>query len=67
MLRNHVFKNPSTKARKSGDAVGIDVSMVLNRGAAFPQRLIYGQDELNSNVNAPDPVPTVFDVMEVFR
>ncbi|MEM9936389.1 MAG: SusD/RagB family nutrient-binding outer membrane lipoprotein [Bacteroidota bacterium] len=53
--------------RTQNDAIGIDVSMVLNRGAAFPQRLIYGQDELNSNVNAPDPVPTVFDVMEVFR
>ena len=53
--------------RTQNDAIGIDVSLVLNRGAQFPQRIIYGQDELNSNTNAPSPVPGVFDVMEVFR
>ena len=53
--------------RTQDDAIGIDVNLVLNRGSAFPQRLIYGQDELNSNVNAPDPVPGVFDRMSVFQ
>ena len=53
--------------RTQDDAIGIDVNLVLNRGTAFPQRLIYGQDELNSNVNAPDPVPGVFDRMSIFQ
>ncbi len=53
--------------RTQSDAIGIDVNLVLNRGASFPQRIIYGQDELNSNSNAPSPVPGVFDVMEIYR
>jgi len=53
--------------RTQNDAVGIDVNLVLNRGTQFPQRIIYGQDELNSNVNAPNPVPGVFETMEIYR
>ncbi len=53
--------------RTQNDVVKIDPALVLNRGAQFPQRLIYGQDELNSNTNAPDPVPGVFDVMAIYQ
>jgi len=53
--------------RTQNDAVKIDPALVLNRGSQFPQRLIYGQDELNSNTNAPDPVPGVFDGMAIYE
>lgn len=53
--------------RTQNDNVRMDWTLVLNRGTQLPQRLIYGQDELNSNSNAPDPVPGVFDAMEIYR
>ncbi|MBT34257.1 MAG: SusD/RagB family nutrient-binding outer membrane lipoprotein [Thalassobius sp.] len=53
--------------RTQDDAVSIPVDMTLNRGTEFPQRLIYGQDELNSNLNAPSPVPGVFDRTEIYQ
>ena len=53
--------------RTQDDAISIPVEMTLNRGTDFPQRLIYGQDELNSNSNAPSPVPGVFDRMAIYQ
>lgn len=53
--------------RTQGDAVRIDWTLLLNRGSQLPQRLIYGQDELNSNENAPSPVPGVFDTAEIYQ
>ena len=53
--------------RTQKDAVRLPWENMLNRGSDFPQRLIYGQDELNSNTNAPAPVPGVFDAMEIYK
>lgn len=53
--------------RTQNDAVRLPWEAMLNRGTAFPQRFIYGQDELNSNSNAPDPVPGIFDAMEIYQ
>ncbi|MEM7299122.1 MAG: SusD/RagB family nutrient-binding outer membrane lipoprotein, partial [Bacteroidota bacterium] len=53
--------------RTQSDAVRLPWENMLNRGTDFPQRLIYGQDELNSNSNAPSPVPGVFDAMEIYQ
>ncbi len=53
--------------RTQNDAVKIDWTLVLNRGSQLPQRIIYGQDELNSNLNAPNPVPAVFDAIDIYQ
>lgn len=53
--------------RTQNDAVRLPWERMLNKGSEFPQRLIYGQDELNSNSNAPAPVPGVFDEMEIYK
>lgn len=52
--------------RTQNDAIGIPITPLLNKGSDYPQRMIYGQDELNSNTNAPDPVPGIFDKMEIY-
>jgi hypothetical protein len=43
------------------------VPFPLNTGTATeqPQRLPYSDDELNTNVNAPNPVPSIFTTTEV--
>jgi len=53
--------------RLQNESIKLPMDVLLTRGSEFPQRIIYGQDELNSNTNAPSPVPGVFDRMEIYQ
>ncbi len=53
--------------RLQDENVKLPMDVILTRGSQFPQRIIYGQDELNSNTNAPSPVPGVFERMEIYQ
>ncbi|MCF2492860.1 SusD/RagB family nutrient-binding outer membrane lipoprotein [Dyadobacter chenhuakuii] len=37
------------------------VPVPANNGSVLPERFVYAQDEVNSNTNAPNPVPGVFE------
>ncbi|UZR97675.1 SusD/RagB family nutrient-binding outer membrane lipoprotein [Chondrinema litorale] len=36
-------------------------------GSQFPKRFLYPQDELNTNDNAPDPIPGLFETTDLFQ
>ncbi|MDW7691001.1 SusD/RagB family nutrient-binding outer membrane lipoprotein [Flammeovirgaceae bacterium SG7u.111] len=36
-------------------------------GTQFPQRFLYPQDELNTNDNAPNPIPALFEPTDLFK
>ncbi|MBV6642968.1 MAG: SusD/RagB family nutrient-binding outer membrane lipoprotein [Cyclobacteriaceae bacterium] len=48
--------NDMNRTRK--ETVGI--KLTPNSGTEIPHRFIYGQEEINSNVNIPSPVPGIF-------
>lgn len=49
--------------RTRKEAVGVKITP--NAGTQLPERLIYSEAEVNSNVNAPRPVPGIFVVTPV--
>jgi len=51
--------------RTRSEAYGI--RLTPNAGTQLPWRFIYPQNELNSNANAPSPVPTTFDATAIYQ
>ncbi|GAB3895748.1 SusD/RagB family nutrient-binding outer membrane lipoprotein [Spirosoma agri] len=51
--------------RTRAEAYGI--KLTPNNGTQLPWRFIYPQNELNSNPNAPKPVPATFEAPAIYR
>lgn len=53
-----IFPSPQTfhDLARTDNALGV----ALKTGAVFPERFLYPQDEIDSNENAPNPIPDVF-------
>ncbi len=51
--------------RNRTDPAGI--KLTPNTGTQLPWRFIYPQSELNSNANAPKPVPATFEVPAIYK
>ncbi|MFT4030823.1 MAG: SusD/RagB family nutrient-binding outer membrane lipoprotein [Siphonobacter sp.] len=51
--------------RNRNDSYGIKLSP--NTGTQLPWRFIYGQNEINSNPNTPNPVPGTFDAPSIYQ
>lgn len=43
------------------------IKLTPNNGTLLPWRFIYPQNELNSNANAPKPVPATFEVPAIYK
>ncbi|MGD1893979.1 MAG: SusD/RagB family nutrient-binding outer membrane lipoprotein [Cyclobacteriaceae bacterium] len=55
--------NDERRTRGSVEAIPI----APNAGSELPWRFVYSQDEINGNPNAPDPVPSVFEIMAIYQ
>jgi len=59
----HLGWNDERRTRK--EAYGIKLQP--NNGNELPSRFIYSQNELNSNVNSPNPAPSLFDPIFIYQ
>lgn len=51
--------------RRTQNETLIRVPVQPNTGSALPQRFLYAQDEINTNINTPNPIPNLFDPTSV--
>ncbi|WP_332368546.1 hypothetical protein [Spirosoma telluris] len=59
----HLGWNDERRTRT--EAYGI--KLTPNNGTQLPWRFIYPQNELNSNPNAPKPVPATFEALAIYK
>lgn len=59
----HLGWNDERRTRT--EAYGI--KLTPNNGTQLPWRFIYPQSELNSNANAPKPVPATFEALPIYK
>lgn len=52
--------NDARRLRKSDDDVNVPIPFNTTTATRHPERVIYAQNEINSNPNIPTPVPDIF-------
>jgi hypothetical protein len=56
----HIPFNDARRLRKSDGAIAVSYSLVDGPNPPYPERMPYASNELNSNSNAPDEDPGIF-------
>ncbi|WKN31072.1 SusD/RagB family nutrient-binding outer membrane lipoprotein [Porifericola rhodea] len=57
--------NDARRLRKSDQDIAIPIPLNIGSASSFPERFVYANTELNSNSNAPDPAPDIYEVTPV--
>lgn len=53
--------NDSRRLRKSDSDIAINIPLNSPTITTYPERMPIGQNEINSNSSAPNPIPSIFD------
>ncbi len=51
--------------RRTRGETSVRVPVTPNTGSQLPQRFLYSQDEINTNISVPDPIPGLFEATDV--
>jgi hypothetical protein len=52
--------NDARRLRKGEDDLNVPIPFTTATATKHPERLIYSQNEINSNPNVPKPIPDIY-------